>query len=92
MEKFYLLFQEDILYKGDFHKYFSFTAITEVIVALRNYWKSRRKMVLISKQISKNDDTFANKSHCLWIQNLSKLWLFVDFIKFYIGSKWHYTD
>jgi len=49
MEQFYLVFQEDILYKDDFHKYFSSTATTEVIQALRNYRKSRSKNCLHKK-------------------------------------------
>lgn len=41
MEKFYLLFQEDILYKGDFHKYFF----------LHNYnWSHSGTQELLKKQ------------------------------------------
>lgn len=84
----YIFFQVNILYKGDIHKYFSSTAVIEVIVALRDYWNIRSKKwsSWANKEVNMMT-TLQISPHCLCIQNIPKLWLFFDFIKFSIGSK-----
>lgn len=78
--------QEDILYKSKLYKYTSSSAVIEVIVAQKNNWKSRTK----NEKTNKQKWPFTSKSSFIDSQHIHTL--FVDFIKFSIGSKWHYTD